>query len=163
MTARRIRILTGEGPKLAAIRELIQRAFAEQDGRIDPPSSAGRLTLDDVRAQARPPGRVLVAEADGVPVGCLFLVPEGEVLHIGKLAVDPSARGRGHARALMIAAEDFARRDGYARLELQTRIELMENHALFRRLGYVETARAAHPGYDRATSITFTRNLNPER
>ena len=42
-------------------------------------------------------------------------------------------------------------------LELQTRVELTENHATFRALGFVEVARTAHPGYDRPTSITFRR------
>ncbi len=136
MTTRRIRALTAADPSLVAILNLVRRAFAEQDRRVEPPSSAGRLTLGDVRAQACPAGRVLAAEADEIPVGCLFLAHEEETLQIGKLAVDPLARGRGHARALMAAAEDLARRDGYASLELQTRVELVENHFIFCLLGY---------------------------
>ena len=50
---------------------------------------------------------------------------------------------------------------GYGKpaLELQTRIELTGNHAAFRRMGFVETARTAHPGFDRPTSITFRKRL----
>jgi hypothetical protein len=47
---------------------------------------------------------------------------------------------------------------GLDHLELQTRVELTENHATFRAMGFVETGRTAHPGYDR-TSITFRRAL----
>ncbi len=154
-----IRALAPDDPRLAALLELIRRAFAEQAGRVDPPSSADRLTVDDIRRQATPPGTMLVAEIEDRVVGCVFLEARGEALYLGKLAVEPAARGQGHARALMAAAEEHARRRGHARLELESRIELVENHALFRRLGYVETGENAHPGYDRPTSLAFTRDL----
>jgi phosphinothricin acetyltransferase len=38
-------------------------------------------------------------------------------------------------------------------LELETRIELTENHATFARMGFIKTAETAHPGYERPTSI----------
>jgi hypothetical protein len=46
-------------------------------------------------------------------------------------------------------------------LELQTRVELEENHAAFRAMGFAEAGRTAHPGYDRPTSITFRKDLPP--
>jgi hypothetical protein len=50
---------------------------------------------------------------------------------------------------------------GLPALELQTRIELTENHALFRHLGFVQTAATAHPGYTRPTTLTFRHPLHP--
>jgi len=41
----------------------------------------------------------------------------------------------------------------------ETRIELVENHATFAALGFHIADKTAHPGYDRATSITMTRPL----
>jgi phosphinothricin acetyltransferase len=46
-----------------------------------------------------------------------------------------------------------------SRLELQVRIELEENQRIFSRCGFVETARTAHPGYDRVTEITMQKEL----
>jgi hypothetical protein len=46
-------------------------------------------------------------------------------------------------------------------VELQTRIELVENHAIFAALGFVETARTAHKGYDRPTTLTFRKSTGP--
>ena len=42
-------------------------------------------------------------------------------------------------------------------LELQTRIELTENHATFGALGFKKIAETAHPGYSRPTSITMRK------
>lgn len=66
---------------------------------------------------------------------------------------------RGIARALFRAAEDLARSHGRAFLELQTRIELLENHATFSALGFEKVAETAHPGHDRPTSITMRRRV----
>ena len=60
----------------------------------------------------------------------------------------------------MRAAEDLARERGKDAIELQTRIELTANHAAFARLGFRETERTAHEGYDRPTSITMRKVLS---
>jgi ribosomal protein S18 acetylase RimI-like enzyme len=134
---------------------LIQRAFAGMEGRIDPPSSLHRLTAGGIAAQA------MTGEVWVVPPmqACMFLTPKQGRLYLGKLAVEPALQGRGLARLLVALAEERARAMGLAVLELETRIELTENHAIFARLGFVETGRKAHPGFDRPTSITFAKQI----
>lgn len=44
-----------------------------------------------------------------------------------------------------------------AYLELETRIELLENHATFAALGFVRVTESAHPGFSRPTSITMRK------
>ena len=90
---------------------------------------------------------------------CVFLTPKKGRLYLGKLAVDPAFQGQGLGRRLVKLAEERARALGFAVLELETRVELVENHAVFRRLGFIETGRKAHPGFDRPTSITFARRI----
>jgi predicted GNAT superfamily acetyltransferase len=92
-------------------------------------------------------------------VACLFLTPRPGVLYLGKLAVASGHRGRGFARALVDVAGMRARARGLPMLELQTRVELVENHAAFHALGFVEVGRTAHPGFDRPTSVTFRRRV----
>ncbi|WP_096784419.1 GNAT family N-acetyltransferase [Rhodobacter sp. CZR27] len=141
-----------------AILALIRRAFAGMEGRIDPPSSMHRLTPEAIAAQARE-GEVWLA---GDPLAaCLFLTPKPDCLYLGKLAVDPSMQRRGLARALVATAEARARALGLPALELQTRVELVENHATFRALGFRQVAATAHPGFDRPTSLTFRKDLFP--
>jgi GNAT superfamily N-acetyltransferase len=144
-----------------AVRGLILEAFAFMRDRIDPPTSALRMTPTSMAADMAA-GALLLAEVDGALAGCAFVRPCGDALYIGKLAVRPDRQGNGVGRALVAAAREEAGRLGLAALELQTRIELTENHAAFARMGFVQTGETAHPGYDRSTSITM-RAPAPER
>lgn len=140
--------------------DLLRRSFAYMEGRIDPPSSLNRIDLAELMKKAREE-TALLAFDDGVLVGCAFVRAAGDCLYLGKLAVDRAARGRGVARRLLEAAESRARDEGLGFIELQTRIELTENHETFRRLGFRKTAETAHEGYDRPTSITMRRAVVP--
>jgi GNAT superfamily N-acetyltransferase len=139
-----------------ALRCLIRRAFAPMDGVIDPPSSTHDLTA---QALAEKAGReqVFVAEQDGELVGCFFLDDRGDHLYGGRFAVDPAWHGQGIGRALMEAAFAHAAALNRPEIELQARIELTDNHAIFERFGFVETQRTSHSGFTRPTSITFRK------
>lgn len=135
---------------------LITRAFAGMEGQIDPPSSLHRLTPSDIATQART-GEVWVVP----PLrACMFLTLKPGRLHLGKLAVDPAFQGQGLGGRLVTLAEVRARDLGLAMLELETRVELTGNHAVFKRLGFVETGRKSHAGFDRPTSITFAKRVS---
>lgn len=137
---------------------LILRAFAYMDGVIDPPSSAHRLTPENLMHKAKQETTFLAVE-NGQIVGCVFAQERATDFYVGKLAVDPGLQGRGIGGRLILAVEDFARRRGKYAIELQTRIELAANHAAFARLGFRETGRTAHEGYQRPTSITMRKVL----
>lgn len=136
------------------IRALVIDAFAYMEGRIDPPSSALRMTSQSMAADAAA-GSLLLAELAGEPVGCVFVRPKDDALYIGKLAVRRDLHGRGIGKLLVAAARAEARRLGLATLELQTRVELAENHAAFAHMGFTKTGETAHPGFTRPTSITM--------
>ena len=136
------------------VRALILAAFAYMETRINPPSSALRLTAPSMKADAEK-GALLLAERGGDVVGCVFAQTKEDALYIGKLAVHQVLQGAGIGRKLVEAARAEARRLGLGMLELQTRVELAENHATFARMGFVKTGEEAHAGFDRPTSITM--------
>jgi N-acetylglutamate synthase-like GNAT family acetyltransferase len=136
------------------VRLLILDAFAYMGPRIDPPSSALRLTPELVQAHAES-GALLLAHRAGDLVGCVFAHPKNDALYISKLAVSPPLQHAGIGRKLVEAARDEARVRGIGVLELETRIELTENHAAFARMGFVKTAETSHAGFDRTTSIVM--------
>ncbi|NUB46633.1 GNAT family N-acetyltransferase [Fertoebacter nigrum] len=140
----------------AGLLALIQRAFAGMEGRIDPPSSLHALTPADI-ARSAAEGEVWVIGTP--PCACVILTPKPHALYVGKLAVEPAAQRQGHARRLMAVAEDRARAMGLPLLELSARVELVENHATFRALGFEKVAETAHPGFSRTTSLTFAKRL----
>ncbi len=147
------RLLPGDA-RLAQVLALIRKSFAYMDGRIDPPSSMHRLTLEGLSNQA---GTAEVWVLGQPVAACVMLTPRPDCLYLGKLAVDPGQRGAGLARRLVDLAIARARALALPVLELQVRVELAENHAAFARMGFAKTGETTHAGHERPTSITMRR------
>ncbi|MFT3854838.1 MAG: GNAT family N-acetyltransferase [Ilumatobacteraceae bacterium] len=139
---------------------LLTAAYASMHGRIDPPSSLLTMTPDDLARKAGDEHLVIAAVGDEL-VGCLFCRPQAGWLYVGKMAVAPARQGSGIGRLLIDAARRLTERDALLGLELETRIELTENHATFDRLGFVKVAETSHPGYTTITSIHMRSPLEP--
>ena len=137
-----------------ALLALIKRAFAGMEGRIDPPSSLNKMTAQDLAANE---GEVWVIGQP--PRACVVLTPKAHALYLGRLAVDPSYQRKGYAHILIDHAEARAHALGLPALELQSRIELVENHAIFFALGFEQTGATTHPGFHGPTSLVFTKRL----
>jgi len=88
---------------LGAVTALVQRA-------VDDPPSA-----EELRGALAAPDQPATVLGDPA-VGVVATVESGDAAHVRLLAVDPSARGRGHGHALLAAAEEWAREAGHARL-----------------------------------------------
>ncbi len=142
----------------AAIRDFVARAFQGMEGRIDPPSSIHRWTAETFAAEAAAGAAWLVEDGRDL-IGCGFAKVVKDALYLGKIAIHPEHRGKGLARSIIAAAENEAKQRAIAALEIETRIELAENHATFAALGFVQTGETGHPGYDRPTSITMRKPL----
>jgi GNAT superfamily N-acetyltransferase len=138
--------------------DLIRDSFAYMDSRIDPPSSLKGMGIEEFKAKAAKE-TLIIADADSSILGCAFAALRCDCVYVGKVAVAHSARGKGIARAMFAAAEGFARTHERNFLELQTRIELIENHATFAALGFDKIAESSHPGYSRPTSITMRKRV----
>jgi GNAT superfamily N-acetyltransferase len=140
-----------------ALLALVRTSFAYMEGRIDPPSSAHRLTPETLAEKARDEIGYVIADGDTL-LACAFFRPEPpDFLYLGKLAVSPAAQGKGLGKLLLATADDTARQLGLPKLRLETRIELVENHATFAAWGFVNTAENRHAGFDRTTSIEMQR------
>lgn len=114
-------------------------------------SSGGRLAEEIDRLPgpyAEPQGTLLIARVGGVAAGALGLQPvpaDARVEGIGaecfgelkRLFVRPEYRRSGIGRALMVCAEEEARRRGYRSLVLTTSAEMMPlAQPLYEQLGY---------------------------
>jgi ribosomal protein S18 acetylase RimI-like enzyme len=109
--------------------------------------------LDADYASAVEASETWVACADGSSVGFLVLTADtsDDVLVLENVAVLPTHHGRGVGRALLELAEERATARGCRRIRLFTHATMVENQALYERIGYVET----HPATDDGSSRVF--------
>jgi ribosomal protein S18 acetylase RimI-like enzyme len=128
------------------------------DARIDPPSSLFRMDAEQLAAKSRDETLILAFD-DRRVVGCVFAALRADCVYVSKLAVDEATRRRGVARKLLEAAEAFASENARPFVELEARVELVENHATFASLGFSKVGESAHAGFDRPTSITMRKSI----
>ena len=85
---------------------------------------------------------MLIAELDGVPAGCAFLVTLVDYFnqrphaHLSVLAVEKAAEGKGVGSALLDACEHWARGRGSDRLTLSALVTNSRARALYERKGF---------------------------
>jgi ribosomal protein S18 acetylase RimI-like enzyme len=93
---------------------------------------------------------VLVAEADGQLIGSAFGVFDGWRANLYRLAVHPSYRRRGLARALVAEVETRLRHQGARRFSAIVEVDHPWATGFWQALGYAADARVAR----------YTRNLS---
>jgi GNAT superfamily N-acetyltransferase len=108
--------------------------------------STAEQTLRRFRALGdAPDARVWVAQdAEGAIVGWIHLfgnrlLESDPDVEIGGLVVHEDARGRGVGRALVGAAEDWARERGYTMVSVRSNVLRKAAHEFYKGLGYEPT------------------------
>ncbi|MFG2991887.1 GNAT family N-acetyltransferase [Streptomyces sp. NPDC048257] len=91
------------------------------------------------RGPATPGATFVVLEADGAPVGHVWLAPRGEGSYVYDIAVGAEHRGRGHGRHLMLLAERSALAEGHRLLALQVFTDNTPALRLYQSLDYRPT------------------------
>jgi ribosomal protein S18 acetylase RimI-like enzyme len=95
-------------------------------------------------------GAVHVLEPDDQNIAAIIvLLEKADHLLLDNIAVRRDRQGRGLGRQLIDFAENEARRQGFAEIRLYTHVTMVENIALYTRLGFVETSRGHDSGYER--------------
>ncbi len=112
---------------------------------------ASDLDRDDVELH--------VARSDGRAIGIAALVDAGDGTgELKRMFVDPAARGRGAARALLDSIEAAASRRGIRTLRLETGPKQPEAIALYTSHGY-EPIDAFGPYVGDSSSLCFAKSL----
>jgi ribosomal protein S18 acetylase RimI-like enzyme len=137
------RAAVADAPLIAQIAEEAYAPYVERMGGQRP----APMDLDYAALVADAEG--WVAESGGEVVGFLILVGENDSMVLHGVAVRPSHQGHGAGRALLTLAEERATAEGYDRISLYTHQSMVENQALYERIGYVETRRADDHGFAR--------------
>jgi ribosomal protein S18 acetylase RimI-like enzyme len=128
-----------------AVEAIVQAAYAPYVPRIG--RKPGPM-LDDYPRLIREK-RVYVLVAEEIIFGILVLVSQEGSMLLDNVAVSPEAQGRGYGRKLLEFAEQSAADAGYDSISLYTNEAMVENIALYSRIGFVETHRAEEKGLRR--------------
>jgi predicted N-acetyltransferase YhbS len=144
--------------EVASLRSIIQQAFEEYCGKLDPPSGAHREDEAKLRKKMAH-GGALIAEMQSQPVACVLYEVEMDYVYLGRLAVLPAFRRRGIAQMLVNAVEERALSLNQPRVLLAVRIQLPHNRAFFERLGYRLVSTGKHEGYQEDTFAVLVKDL----
>lgn len=147
-------------PDVPWVVNVIRAAFEEYRGRLDPPSSAHHKTAEIVRHELTNGGAIVACDTQAI-VGCVFYHRYLDHLYLDRLAVLPSHRRQGIARALIQAVETRARQSGLSEVRLSVRLVLESNLAYYERLGYRFLSYGTHAGYTTPTSVTLYKQVEP--
>ncbi len=99
----------------------------------------GTRTDEARMAELMKKGIFLVAEEEQSIAASIYVELRGERSYFGMLAVDPSQQGKGLARLMIEAAEDYGRRHGCRVMEITVLSLRPELPPLYRKFGYRET------------------------
>jgi GNAT superfamily N-acetyltransferase len=132
-----IRLVQSDSPALWAVaRHLVEAYAASLDIDLGFQDFQNEITSLP-RVYGPPDGAFLVAEQDGLYIGCVALrqLPQ-DTCEMKRLYVSPSGRGQGVGRTLVEGIISEARRLGYARILLDTLPSMREAHSLYAALGF---------------------------
>jgi N-acetylglutamate synthase-like GNAT family acetyltransferase len=148
-----MRIRRAQRDDTTAIRAVVKAAYALYVPRIGREPAPMTADYESLVAASE----VWVGETDGRVIGVLVIRASEDALELENVAVDPVEQGHGRGRELLTFAEDHARGLGLTAVELYTNEAMVENIALYPRLGYVETGRRVEGGYRR---VYFRKSLD---
>jgi ribosomal protein S18 acetylase RimI-like enzyme len=136
----------------ANVRSCAQAAYSKYIDRIGKaPAPMGA----DFAAQIEE-GIVHVALLGLQFVGYVVFYRQGDHVHLESVAVLPEQTGKGIGKELLCYVERAARLDGLKAVELYTNEAMVENLAMYTRLGYREIQRKHHAGFKR---VFFRKSL----
>lgn len=122
-------------------------ALARLATQLGYPADAAQMPARFARVTADDNAAVFVAESEGTVVGMATIHlrytinHESPIAQLTLLVVDEASRTRGVGRALVEAAEHFARSRDAKRINVTTAVHRTGAHAFYERIGYSHTGR----------------------
>ena len=132
-----VRLVQPDAPELWAVaRHLVEAYAASLDIDLEFQDFQNEITSLQ-RVYGPPDGAFLLAEQNGMYIGCVALRKFAQdTCEMKRLYVSPNGRGQGVGRILAEGIISAARQRGYARMLLDTLPAMREAHSLYAALGF---------------------------
>ena len=154
-----VRVRPAEPSDAKQIMALINSAFRIAEDFF---YNEDRITFEEVE-RLFTTGTFLIAEADRVLRGCVYVELRGERSYLGLLSVDPSQQQTGLGSLLLTAGENHCRELGSRAMDIYIINLRTELPPYYRRRGYVETGTLPLPPEIETTQpchfITMAKDL----
>ncbi|MCZ8521098.1 MULTISPECIES: GNAT family N-acetyltransferase [Paenibacillus] len=131
--------------EIGLVYEIMQEAFKEYRGVLQPPSGALGEKPEDLLPYLEGGGGAVLAWDGCAAVGSARYKKEADFLYIGRVSVLPAYRRRGLGAALLQHLEGVAVGLGYRRSRVGVRLSIPGNVAYYERLGYAVIERHEYP------------------
>jgi DNA-binding MarR family transcriptional regulator/GNAT superfamily N-acetyltransferase len=131
--------------------------YAQEYGWTEPfEGLCAQIVADFANDYDKKRERCWIAEMDGEPVGCVFLVEDSaKVARIRLLLVDPKARGLGLGARLVDECVRFARHAGYNKITLWTHSVLNAARHIYQKAGFRLTGAEQHKSWGQSVTSEF--------
>ncbi len=155
-----VRVRSAELEDAEGITSVVNSAFRPAEGFF---IDEDRIDVVSVRNLLNT-GKFLLAEREGVLIGCVYVEPRGNRAYLGLLAVDPERQNSGLGSLLMDAAEDYCRGLSCHFMDIYTVNLREELLGFYHRRGYVETGTSPFPtGIKTKLPVHFIEMSKPLR
>ncbi len=158
MSALPIIIRDYEQSEISILLAVIRAAFSEYEGKLDPPSSAERKTVEIVRQELEK-AQAIVAESNSEIIGCVFYQTKPEGVYLDRLSVLPEHRKGGVGTQLIKEVQSRAQNQGQKALLLSVRLSLEKQQAYYKKLGFEFDSFGTHSGYYEPTYMNMKKKL----
>ncbi|MBB6672796.1 GNAT family N-acetyltransferase [Cohnella nanjingensis] len=141
----RYEIRSAVDEELPVVHRIMREAFGEYRERLNPPPSALKEEVEDIRRKLAGRGGALLVWLGDEPVGSAQYYFSERYMYIGRVSILERARRRGIGSGTMAYLERLAIRQGYSETRIEVRASLLGNVALYRKLGYAIVRRRTYP------------------
>lgn len=142
------------------IHHIMHEAFSEY--ATDPqPSSALFETIDTIEADLQNGALALVGKLNGQPVAMVRFTVQPTFIYFYRLSVIPSYQGKGYAKTILLALEQYAKQYDITEIQCKVRMNVPRNIYLYESIGYEVIAKdiTTNPLGATMSVVTMKKNL----
>ncbi|MUT65262.1 GNAT family N-acetyltransferase [Paenibacillus sp. NEAU-GSW1] len=136
---------TATNEEIPLVYTIMIQSFEQYRGKLNPPSGAFSETIDSITDKISRSGGAVLALAEGQAVGSAQYYRIDDYIYLGRVAVLPSHRCKGIAKAMVEHIESLTLNAGLSETRLEVRLSIPDNVSYYKKLQYEVIEEHAYP------------------